>query len=109
LAIIAKSGRKLSREKTNDAAKLNYSRRNRPEQRINAHGITLVIASFLSEYRQFRETKGQRKIGKDSAAYFVHMHIIAADLYAAWQSDPNIYIGYPQGLPLPAGSPTGGR
>jgi hypothetical protein len=52
---------------------------------------------LLSEYREFRAKNGQRQIKKDGPAYFIHLHIIVADLYAAWLGDPDIYVGYSRG------------
>lgn len=64
MGISMKSAHSLSHDRKEDMDKLKYSRRNRPQQRIIARGITLVIASLLSEYRQFREKRVSAILGK---------------------------------------------
>ena len=97
MGIVAKSGSRLSDDRAPNVVELNYSRRNRVDLRINSREFALELISLLSEYREFRAKNGQRQIKKDGPAYFIHLHIIVADLYAAWLGDPDIYVGYSRG------------
>ena len=77
---------------------LSHSRRNEPDRLFATKEAKEYIDSLLKRYSESRHAKGERGVNQaDMPRYFRHLENIIADLHAAWQSDPSLYVGYSRG------------
>lgn len=77
---------------------LAYSRRNCPYFKTTSKDVGDQLARIVLAYEKYRQAKGQRALtDKDKELYRRHFEIVFLDLYSAWLSDPEKFIGYSRG------------
>lgn len=71
------------------------SRRNRIGQRFERRDRAEKVIDFLyGTVAEARKKEGKRRYGGQEAEVKDHIEQIITDLYAAWCSDPSLYVGY---------------
>lgn len=74
---------------------LTYSRRNRVDLVIRSEQFGKVVHDLFNAYVHVRRSEGARSLtAAEGESYFRHFEIILADLAAAVDADPTLYIGY---------------
>lgn len=78
---------------------LSYSRRNRTDILTSSEALNSLAEQIAIQFIEYRDGELKRRYSQvQEAECFQHFKLILVDLFAAYQADPRLYIGYSRGM-----------